>query len=165
MPRSALAALLFLLGIGLFTAIRPVWTIDPDAGLYVGLARSLAAGQGYGLDGIPHTKYPPGLPALLSLGVRASGPEGYATFHGLLVVALLAATGLAFVVSRQLGAPPGVALAIAAATGLSQTFFDLSVQYVRTEPLFLALSLAALACAWRAQRPEAGLGAWLALAA
>lgn len=164
MPRPALAVLLFLLGITLFTAIRPVWTIDPDAGLYVGLARSLADGQRYALDGVPHTKYPPGLPILLSLGIRADGPEGYATLHGLLVTALLVAVGLAFLAARQLGAAPGVALAVAAATGLSQTFFDLSVQYLRTEPLFLALSLGALACAWRAQRPDAGLGPWLATA-
>ncbi len=165
MPRLALVALLLLLGTGLFTAIRPVWTIDPDAGLYVGLARSLAAGDGYALDGVPHAKYPPGLPILLSLGIRASGPEGYATFHGLLVASLLLATGLAFVVSRQLGATPGAALAVAAATGLSQTFFDLAVQYVRTEPLFLALMLGALACLWRAQQPRAGFGSWLAAAA
>ena len=38
------------------TAVRPVWTIDPDASLYLGLGRSLAAGDGDVLDGQPHTK-------------------------------------------------------------------------------------------------------------
>jgi hypothetical protein len=165
MPRAAVALLVITLGVALLTAIRPVWTIDPDAGLYVGLGRSLATGNGYTLDGTPHTKYPPGLPLLLSGLVRLGGAEAYGLFHAALAVALLAAVVLAHQVARQLGCPPGVALAVAAATGLSQSLFDLSIRYVRTEPLFLALSLGALLALWRSQRSGAGWGSAVLAAA
>lgn len=165
MPRHALTALVLVAGLALLSAIRPVWAIDPDAGLYVGLARSLAAGDGYALDGVPHTKYPPGLPFVLSLVVRVGGPEAYAGFHAVLVVALLASGVLAAAVATRLGAPPPVALAVALATLASQTLFDLSVTYVRSEAPFLALSLAALACLWRAQQPGARGWTWVAAAA
>jgi len=164
MVRPALAVLVLALGLALLTAIRPVWTIDPDAGLYVGLGRALAAGQGYALDGLPHTKYPPGLPVVLAGLVRLGGAEAYGAFHAALAVALLAAVWLAFELVRRLGFPAPVALAVALATGVSQTLFDLSIQYVRTEPLFLALSLAALLAVWRSQRHDAGWG-WALLAA
>ncbi len=165
MVRPALAVLVLALGVALLTAIRPVWTIDPDAGLYVGLGRALASGEGYSLDGVPHAKYPPGLPVLVAGLVRLSGPEAYGLIHASLVVALLAAVGLAFAVARRLGCPPAVALAIVLATGVSQTFFDLTVQYIRTEALFLALCLGALLALWRCQRPDAGWGAALLAAA
>ncbi|HEX5010813.1 MAG TPA: hypothetical protein VFY71_10455 [Planctomycetota bacterium] len=165
MPRAAVALLVIALGVALLTAIRPVWTIDPDAGLYVGLGRSLATGNGYVLDGTPHTKYPPGLPLLLSGLIGLGGAEAYGLFHAALAVALLAAVVLAHQVARQLGCSPGVALAVAAATGLSQTLFDLSIRYVRTEPLFLALSLGALLALWRSQRSGAGWGSAVLAAA
>ena len=164
MPRHVLTVLVLVAGLALLSAIRPVWAIDPDAGLYVGLARSLAAGDGYALDGVPHTKYPPGLPFLLSLVVRIGGPEAYAGFHAVLVLALLASGGLAAEVARRLGAPPPVALAVALATLASQTLFDLSVTYVRSEAPFLALSLGALVCLWRAQQPGATAGIWVGAA-
>jgi hypothetical protein len=164
MPRLLVVVLVLGLGTALLTAIRPVWTIDPDAGLYVGLGRSLAAGDGYAVSGVPHTKYPPGLPWILSVLVRWRGPEAYASFHAALALAVLASALLAFAALRALRVPDTVALAVAAATGLSQTLFDLSIQYVRTEPLFLALTLGALVAFWRSRREDAGWG-WAALAA
>jgi hypothetical protein len=163
--RLAVALLVFALGVALLTAIRPVWTIDPDAGSYVGLARAVASGEGYALDGLPHTKYPPGLPVLLAGLIGLGGPEAYGLFHLALAGALLAAVVLSFALARRLGAPPGAALAVAAATGFSQTLFDLSIRYVRTEPLFLALSLGALLALWRCQQPGAGWGSALLAAA
>jgi hypothetical protein len=77
---------LILLGIVLGSAIRSVWAIDPDASLYVGLGRSLAAGDGYALDGVPHTKYPPGLPLLLAGVTRVADAEAYALIHAGLVL-------------------------------------------------------------------------------
>ena len=154
--RLAVLALVLVLFPLLATAIRPVWTIDPDASIYVSLARSLAAGEGYTLDGVPHTKYPPGLPILLSGVVRVAGPEAYAGFHAVLVTALLAAVWLAYLVTRRLGYRPVVAWSVAAATGLSQTLFDLSVTYLRTETVFLALTLGALLALWRAFSPSGG---------
>ena len=132
------------------TAVRDVWTIDPDAAAYVGLARALDAGDGYVLDGVPHAKYPPGLPVLLAGLARAAGPDGYATFHLGLVAALLAAVAASYALARRLGYDELVALAVAAAVGSSQTLFDLSVRYLRTEVLFLAVSLLALLAIARA---------------
>ncbi|MHC4845676.1 MAG: hypothetical protein ACYTCU_05900 [Planctomycetota bacterium] len=145
-----LAILVLALAGLLGSAIRPVWTIDPDASQYLSLGRSLAAGEGYALDGVPHTKYPPGLPLLLGGLVVVGGPEAYGLFHAALVAALLAAVLLSHALVRRLGYPPPVALAVALAVGLSQTLFDLSVVYLRTEVLFLALSLGALLTTWRA---------------
>lgn len=138
------------LGALLGSAVRDVWTIDPDAAAYVTLGRSLAAGDGYVLDGLPHGKYPPGLPMLVAALVPLAGAEGYASFHVALTVLLLVAAGASFVLARQLGHGPLLALVVAAAVGTSLTLFDLSVRYLRTEILFLAMSLAALLLARRA---------------
>jgi len=150
MKRPILAILVLVLGGLIGSAIRPIWTIDPDASQYLSLGRALAAGEGYALDGVPHTKYPPGLPLLLGGLVAVGGPDAYGLFHAALVAALLAAVLLSHALVRRLGYPPPVALAVALAVGLSQTLFDLSVVYLRTEVLFLALSLGALLACWRA---------------
>lgn len=158
MTRTVAVLLVLALGSTLLSAIRPVWTIDPDAGIYVGLGRAVATGAGYALDGVPHTKYPPGLPVLIAGLIRIGGAEAYGLFHATLVLAVLASVALAYTAVRCLDAPVPVALAVAAATGLSQSLFDVSVQYVRTEPLFLALTLGALLALWRCQRAGAGWG-------
>lgn len=150
MNRPMFAVLLLILAGLLGSAVRPIWTIDPDASQYLSLGRSLAAGDGYALDGVPHTKYPPGLPLLLGGLSALGGPDAYGLFHAALVAALLTAVLLSHALARRLGYPPPVALAVAAAVGLSQTLFDLSVIYLRTEVLFLALSLAALLAILRA---------------
>lgn len=162
----ALALLALAVGLSGVTAVRPVWAIDPDASLYLGLGRSLAAGEGYVLDGQPHTKYPPGFPALLSVLVVACGPEAYAMFHSALVLGMVAAVLLSFVVARRLGYPPAIAFSVAAAVGLSTTLFDLSVLYLRSEVPFLVATLAALTALWprRTSTASASLG-WPASAA
>jgi hypothetical protein len=160
MNRPMLAVLVVLLAGLLGSAIRPVWTIDPDASQYLSLGRALAAGEGYALDGVPHTKYPPGLPLLMGGLVAVGGPEAYGLFHAALVAALLAAVLLSHALVRRLGYPPPVALAVAVGVGLSQTLFDLSIVYLRTEVLFLALSLGALLASWRALSAD---GRWPAL--
>ena len=148
-PRNRLlGAGIAVLGAVLLTAVRPVWTIDPDAAAYVGLGQSIAAGTGYALQGVPHTKYPPGWPLLLSGLIRVAGPEAWGVFQAALVACLLATVALTAAVVRRLGYPEPVALSVAAAVGLSQTFFDLSVVYLRTETLFTAASLAALLAYW-----------------
>ena len=151
--RLALAGLTAVVALLGATAVRPIWTIDPDASLYLGLGRSLAAGQGYVLDGQPHTKYPPAFPSLLALLARAGGPESYALFHMALVAGMAAATLLTWVVVRRLGYPPPVAFAVAAGVGLSTTLFDLSVMYLRSEVPFLVLTLLALVALWPRPRP------------
>ena len=46
---------------------------DPAA--YLGLAQSIAAGDGYVFNGRPHTQYPPGYPAILAGAVAIFGDE------------------------------------------------------------------------------------------
>jgi len=132
------------LAVALGSAIRPIWTLDPDAAGYLTLARSLAEGEGYVMDGVPHAKYPPGFPVLLATAMTFAGPHAYGLFHALLVACVLGAAALTYRLVRQLGYPDAAALAAAACVGTSQVLFELSVVYLRTEPLFLLLTLAAL---------------------
>ncbi len=157
MSRPSWLLLLLILGAILFSAIRPVWAIDPDAAAYVRLGWSLAEDGRYALDDVPHAKYPPGWPVVVGLLSWAKAPTAFATFHAALVCALLLGVVLSGQLARRLGYPPGVALAVAATVGLSQTFFDLSVHYLRSEPLFLLTTLAALVAMLEALRPGARL--------
>ncbi len=139
-----------ILGALLATAVRPVWSIDPDASAYVELARSMAAGEGYLLDALPHAKYPPGLPALFALLISWSGPEAYGLLHMGLVAALMAAVALTWALARRCALSLDAAFVVAACVGLSQTFLELTTIYLRSETLFLCVSLAALLVMHRA---------------
>ncbi len=140
----------------LLSAIRPVWAIDPDAAAYISLGQSIAFEGTYELGGQPHGKYPPGFPLLLSLLMGAFGGEAYGVFHGTLVILLLVGAGLSVLVALRMGVSPTGALAIGAATALSQTFFELSIHYLRSEALFLALTTGTLLAFRRALEPKGG---------
>ena len=155
MSRPSGLLLLLLLGGILFSAIRPVWAIDPDAAAYVRLGWSMAEDGRYALDGSPHAKYPPGWPSVVALLTSLKGATAFGTFHTALVCALLLGVVLSGSLVRRLGYSPGAALVVAALVGLSQTFFDLSVHYLRSEPLFLLTTLAALLASLQALRPGA----------
>jgi len=162
--RALRSGLLLVLAGLVFTAIDPVWRIDPDAAAYLTLARSVASGAGYLIDGLPHAKYPPGLPLLLAGLVQIGGPEAYGLFQGALAAAWMASVLASHRLARHLGVAALPAFCLAAGVGLSQTLFELSVRYLRSEALFLALSLAALLSLWSALGPG---GRWrhVALAA
>jgi hypothetical protein len=148
--RALRPALLLTFLVVVCSAIDPVWRIDPDAAAYMSLGKAVGAGQGYVLDGAFHAKYPPGWPLVLAGLGAMSNPAAYGLFHATLVLAWLAAALLTHRLAQKLGLGPWEALAVAACVGLSQTLFELSVRYLRTEPLFLALSLAALLATLRA---------------
>ena len=61
-----------------------------DSAVYVGLARSLASGQGYAFNFEPHTKYPPGYPLMLA-GVMLVAGENYPWLNLIATVAAAAA--------------------------------------------------------------------------
>jgi len=46
--------------------LSPCFEMNPDSGRYLALARSLAEGRGYTLEGRPCRSYPPGFPLMLS---------------------------------------------------------------------------------------------------
>jgi hypothetical protein len=146
-------ALLLLLAFLVFSAIQPIWRIDPDAAAYMSLGRAVGSGEGYALDGALHAKYPPGLPLLWAGLGGLFGRDAYGVFHAALVLAWLISVVLAHGLARDLGLGAPAALAVAACTGLSQTLFGLSVGYLRSEPLFLLASLGALRMGLRALSP------------
>lgn len=157
--RATTLLFLLVLAIGalLFTAPGSgYWVIDPDAAAYVGLGRSLAAGDGYTLQGIPHAKFPPGFPVLLASAIRITGDrECYAamrdivTFFGVLDVVL------AFLVARRvLKLSSGASLFVAFSAAVSVYGLQYSVAYLRSETMFTAFYLAALLAgeSWRERR-------------
>ncbi len=148
--RALRPALLLIFSVTIFSAIDPVWRIDPDAAAYLSLGNAVGSGEGYVLGGALHGKYPPGWPWLVAGLGRVFGADAYGVFHAALVAAWALAVLLAHRLARRLGLGPWPALAVAACVALSQTLFELSVRYLRTEPLFLALSLAALLVTIRA---------------
>ncbi len=53
--------------------VIPHWIPTPDSALYLSLGRSLARGEGYQVDGIPHTLVLPGFPLILAAVFRTLG--------------------------------------------------------------------------------------------
>jgi hypothetical protein len=142
-----LALLVLFVGGVMFTAPgRGYWVIDPDAAAYVGLARSLAAGDGYVLDGVPHAKFPPGYPALLAIPIAFTGdPECYGAMRDVTTLCALLAILLAYAVARRLLAlPPGRALLLAFASAVSIYTLQYSVGFLRSESAFSAAFLGSL---------------------
>jgi len=85
---KVLLAALFAVYFGAAAPERPIerW----DAPLYVGLAQSLANGEGYSFNLEPHVWVPPVYPATLSLVIRACG-ENYLAMNLLSVLAAFVA--------------------------------------------------------------------------
>lgn len=150
---------------------RGFWVIDPDAAAYVGLARSLAAGEGYTLQGVPHAKFPPGFPLLLAGIVKLTGDrDGYAAMRDLVTYFGVLDVLLAYLVARRLlKFTPGASLLVAFSSAVSIYLLQYTVAYLRSETLFTACYLGALLAAesWRGRRGFAGAlvcGAFCALA-
>ena len=77
--------------------------VEGDAVAYGALARSLASGAGYTIDGARHDRYPPLWPAVLSLPVAAGVPVTTALRVGAWLLGSLGAA-LAAVAAARLGA-------------------------------------------------------------
>lgn len=137
---------LVLLGVlvALATAAPDSWSLDPDAAAYVRLGRSIAETGTYALDGVPHGKYPPGLPLIVAALTDVPQQTSYAPIHVALVLLLGVGAVASWGVARRLELGDAALVAIVVASTLSQTFFDLTVQWIRTEVPFFALSTAAL---------------------
>jgi len=113
----AATALTFLAIAALYVWLIPgVWFVRQDSATCLGVARSLAEGQGYTFNGGPYAKYPPVFPFLLSLVYRACGP---APWGFQLVVALsgVGALGAAWLLVRdRAGRRPALAVTVLSAT-------------------------------------------------
>jgi hypothetical protein len=133
-------------------ALSPAPHNGGDNAGYLSLAYSVASGSGYveAWDPAlaPHTKYPPLYPALLA-GAMGLGAESWITFKllSLLLVTLSVMVCFAWVRDRR-----GVALATGVALVLAfSPAFLWSTNWILSDPLFLALTLA---CLWSFHRSE-----------
>jgi len=141
---------LFLIAI---ITIDNSWLIDPDSAAYVGLSKSILEGDGYSFSGIPHTKYPPLFPLILSLSGWISGPNNYrvmqycvASFWVLSIVfTYLLFSGYKikgssfFSSGVQKNHLTGLVFAVLFASSIYMLQY--SVVFLRTEIVFTALSL------------------------
>ena len=133
-------------------ALSPAPHNGGDNAGYLSLAHSLSSGSGY-LEAwdpalAPHTKYPPLYPALLA-GAMGLGAEAWMTFKllSLLLVTLSVTVCFAWVRDRHgLALATGVALVLAFSPA-----FVWSTNWILSDPLFLALTLA---CLWSFHRSE-----------
>ncbi len=133
-------------------ALSPAPHNGGDNAGYLSLAHSLATGAGYveAWDPAlaPHTKYPPLYPALLA-GAMGLGAEAWITFKllSLLLVTVSVTLCFAWVRDRH-----GVVMAtgVSAVLAFSPAFLW-STNWILSDPLFLALTLA---CLWSFHRSE-----------
>ena len=139
-----------------------------DEGYYLLLARSLRAGAGFALNGLPHVALSPLQPALVALASAAGLPDLWvsrilAALCGALLVYPVAA--LARLAGGEQKGLPAAALAAASPALMSFVPFFPGRSwslYFGSEPLFLLLAFAATVCAVRA---EGGSWRWWSAAA
>ena len=129
-----------------------------DEGYYLLLARSLRAGHGYALNGLPHVALSPLQPVLVALVSAVGVPDLWASR----LLAAVCGALLVFPVASlaRLAGGPRVALAAAVLTAASpalMTFVPFFPGeswnlYFGSEPLFLLLAFSAVAAAVRAEQ-------------
>ena len=132
-----------------------------DEGYYLLLARSLRAGHGFALNGLPHVALSPLQPALVALASAAGASDLWASrllaaLCGALLVFPVAA--LARLAGGEKAALPAAILVAASSTLMSFVPFFPGRSwnlYFGSEPLYLLLAFGAVACAVRAEN-----GSW-----
>ncbi len=152
-PPVAILALVAVIHLAIaFPALNPAPHNGGDNAGYLSLAHSLATGAGYveAWDPAlaPHTKYPPLYPAMLA-GAMGLGAEAWITFKllSLLLVTVSVVICFAWVRDRH-----GMVMAIGVSTVLAfSPAFLWSTNWILSDPLFLALTLA---CLWSFHRSE-----------
>jgi len=156
--RGVLVTAVLLAGLYL-VGLTGRWWPTNDSALYLGLGRSLAAGQGYRFNDAPCTSVAPGLPLALAGLFRIFG-EGFRAPNVLMALSGLAAVAMVYLVIART-ATPLTAWCVSACTGFSYLFY-LNAHRVLTDAPFAALFWAALYAAMRFLR---GRGSWAILAA
>ena len=157
--RRVRIGILVLVGLLYVAGVGPKWWPTKDSALYLTLARNLAEGHGYVVDGQPCNFGSPGLPWLLAPVYAAFG-ENF-----LLMNAVMAAIGIASVLLidaalRQV-TDWRTALATTVVTALSYRFYLAGHQILTDMPFTLAFWMALYA----ALRLLRGHAAWLTLVA
>jgi len=137
----ALLALALVARLGLLIAHwdRPDWFLQPDSGIYIGLAENLAESFGYG----PHLIRPPGYPLLLAIWIKLGGSASpgwlalVSLFCGLGVVAVV------YLLARRILRQRNATLVTALVAFFPNQIFY-SVQVLTEIPFTLGLVLALL---------------------
>jgi hypothetical protein len=133
------------------------YTFAGDPEHYVGLARRIAAGQSYSVNGQPEVRFPPGFPLALSPAAWI-GEGSFAVINRWSALLASLAFPLTWLYARKrvgwLGLP------IALLTVGSVTFLTLATANPSSDPFYLAVSMALLLWAER-EPPEATGRAWL----
>jgi hypothetical protein len=135
---------------------------NSDSGLYVATARSLAAGEGYRLLGMPFTIRPPGFSLLLAPIVRARGVDFAALNLFVGAFGALGAWGLAAFARPRLGAP--LAIATGAVVWLSPGYQQLCNQVLADVPGTALVFAALLVERWASRAPSWRRELWLGVA-
>ncbi len=114
------------------------WVPTKDGALYLNLARSLAAGRGYQIDGIQHTLVFPGFPTMLA-AVFATLGENFFVMNLIEALMGIGCVLLSFALFRRwLG--DHLALVIAILTGTTETLIRYSSRLLTDMPhLFFSL--------------------------
>ena len=138
---------------------NPVPHSGGDNAGYVALAHGLLTQGSYAdvfdPEGLPHTKYPPVFPGLLALLI-AAGARTWAALKTTAAVSTVAAVAFTYLWAGRTLNPLG-AFAVALLTALSVGVVYYS-QWVLSDPLFLALTFAALYALARAEGSRRGAG-------
>ena len=146
-PVIGVVGLLVIVGV-LLANVTSYWLPSPDSGLYLDLGRSLAAGKGYQVDGIPHTLGFPGLPLILA-AVFATVGENYLVMNFLVTLMGIGCVLLTIVLLRRwLGTR--LAVVVALLTGLTETVVRYSARILTDIPhlFFSLLSLVLIEEMW-----------------
>ena len=151
-----------ILGVVHLVGVVPKWWPTEDSGLYLSLARSLAAGDGYQFNGQPSSAVSPGLPLILAGIMKLPGGIGQSFVAANL---LITACGLGVLWLAYLGVSKlsdrRTALAVVIVTGFSYRFYQNSHRILSDMPAALAV----WAMLYASLRYQTGRTPWVALAA
>lgn len=140
-------AVVGLVAWGYLGSVRGVWAVHSDSACYLGLARSLAHGEGYRFNHALFGKYPPVFPLLLS-AVYGTVGEHWGWLQAVVALSGAAAVAAAYVLVRaREGHWP--ALAVAALTGTCTWFWTYAAICILPQMTYAFFSLVAL---WWAER-------------
>jgi hypothetical protein len=114
------------------------WRIEPDAALYLSVARNIAEGNGFTYQGRPHNLAYPGLPWMIAGTFKVFGTDVLWPAHVLMLLITLATLALTYRTFR-LHADTGIATIVTLGTGLTYTFYPLAHRIMTDMPFLLGV--------------------------
>lgn len=147
----AKAAVIALLGAFYLGTVQSLFTFDHDMSLYLGLARSMARGEGFVFNGTFNEQVPPGLPVLLAPVAAVASVRDVSVFQSVVALFGILALYLTWAWARAANRPfPWLtALVVALIPG----FYSAATGRVYAEVPYMVASLAVLWWAERAVNP------------